>query len=441
MTTNLKLDPHKGMSRLVRPHFSPGLLLQDDDLTQAVNYTRELSRLMFRSLFGCGVICGLTVKETKYDCGKINIVLNEGVALDCKGDPIHVPSEQTIRVDPKCIKENTGELWIVIRGFDKCCAPRTPVCPSDDDEAPAVCTREQDGFEIHVVDKRECVCGCPDAAPAEWNKDCQCANPKSECYADHYAGNCAGCSDCQCEWILLARLDRDAKDLNKWTATHHVRRFVRPVLISDRAVKPKKATVEADPLTVNAVGVPLVLEGDPLPPVELPAPSAAVEAATAAAAAAQAAAALVAANVEADKADVVVRTALERRETAIASARKTAEAAKDAAARAAAAMENAAKKPAAATQPAPPEAAESVDASAAAAQEAKVLVAANAEADKAEVAARTANKHRERAVTNAKKTAKAAKDAAARAAAAIEEMAGNKRAAATQPALPGQTTR
>ena len=59
------VDQVTGSSTLVRPRFSPGLLLRDDDLKVGVDYTRELSRLMFRSLFGCGVICGLKVEASE----------------------------------------------------------------------------------------------------------------------------------------------------------------------------------------------------------------------------------------------------------------------------------------------------------------------------------------------------------------------------------------
>ena len=52
------LSSIKGTSTLVRPKFGPGMLLQADDLDSLTTYTRELNRLMFRSLFGCGVVCG-----------------------------------------------------------------------------------------------------------------------------------------------------------------------------------------------------------------------------------------------------------------------------------------------------------------------------------------------------------------------------------------------
>ena len=71
------------------------MLLQHEDLEQLNVYTRELNRLMFRSLFGCGVVCGLVV-GTDVKCGKVNVTVGSGLALDCQGDPIYVPQPQSI---------------------------------------------------------------------------------------------------------------------------------------------------------------------------------------------------------------------------------------------------------------------------------------------------------------------------------------------------------
>src|SRR5436309_2337502 len=92
--TNVTVSSTTGMSKLVRARFGPGMLLQHEDLEQLNAYTRELSRLMFRSLFGCGVICGLVVK-TNPKCGKVEVSVSAGVALECSGDPVYVPEDRT----------------------------------------------------------------------------------------------------------------------------------------------------------------------------------------------------------------------------------------------------------------------------------------------------------------------------------------------------------
>lgn len=243
MTVNQKyVATATGMSLLTAPKFGPGMLLQDDDLEHLSKYTQELSRLMFRSLFGCGVVCGLVVRAV-VECGKLVITVADGVALDCCGDPVHVPQPQTIPVDPSCDPNFPKCLWVVLCGKRKCCAPRPAMCSNDDEDSTVVCTRERYAFEIRVVRTRPaCVCGCPEPesdydTKALLETECGCVNPKLPCYADHYEGkctcNCADCSGCDCNCILLARLDHTDDQKNPWTADHRVRRFVRPVLIED----------------------------------------------------------------------------------------------------------------------------------------------------------------------------------------------------------------
>src|SRR5689334_19124378 len=178
MTRNSQIVAQKGLSTLVRAKFGPGMLLQHDDLEQLNAYTRELSRLMFRSLFGCGVICGLVVRgEAK--CGRLYVTVSAGVALDCCGDPVYVPQAQSIVVDEHCDPDVPSPLWIVLCGTAKCCAPRASMCAPDEDEAASACTRERDGFEIRVLrDKPACACQCPrETEHGLLDSDCKCANP------------------------------------------------------------------------------------------------------------------------------------------------------------------------------------------------------------------------------------------------------------------------
>ncbi|MET0654284.1 MAG: hypothetical protein ABWY94_01765 [Pseudoxanthomonas sp.] len=288
MNANNKIaDPLRGLSRLVRPHYSPGLLLQDDDLTQAVDYTRELSRVLFRSFFGCGVICGLEVKAYE-ECGKLHVDIAKGIGLDCHGDPVEVPALQTLLVDPTCGPKIPDSFCVVLRRNERCCAPRTAICGDEEEPAP-VCTREREGFEIRIsAECPECGCGCqeqartpappppdpaftpaPAAPPAAARliakkktvparaaaaplvesstvvmqtldngrrHDCRCADPTRDCYVDHYAGKCA-CDCCDSEWIVLAKATRSTENNGEaWRVDHSVRRFIRPVLMADPLV-------------------------------------------------------------------------------------------------------------------------------------------------------------------------------------------------------------
>jgi len=259
--TNTTVNSVKGTSTLVRARFGPGMLLQHEDLDQLNVYTRELSRLMFRSLFGCGVICGLVV-TTETKCGKVYVTVGAGLALDGNGDPIYLPKDQTLPIDENCDPNLSGPLWVVLCGNTKCCAPRTAICSSDDDESPSVCTRERDGYEIRIVRERpRCICGCPEpennAAGRLRDDDCKCVDPELPCYVDHYDGKCGCCSDdssgsdcnCNCECVLLASLKKiEDPAKSGWTVDHRVRRFVRPVLMRDPQVEKEeqaRTTIQA----------------------------------------------------------------------------------------------------------------------------------------------------------------------------------------------------
>jgi hypothetical protein len=199
---------------------------------------------MMRSLFGCGVVCGLCVRVS-FACNKLTVVVEPGVALDCEGDPIHVPKTTTITIDPECDIDSLADpLFVVLRGFEKCCAPRAAVCSSDEDEVASACTREQYWYEIQVRDELpDCVCRCSlpeqddEGSEDASEEPCRCADPDRDCYKDHYGGKCTcacpGCTTCKCEWILLAQLDKTGDTEKPWAAERRVRRFVRPVLMRD----------------------------------------------------------------------------------------------------------------------------------------------------------------------------------------------------------------
>ena len=76
---------------LSRPHYFSGKLLTVDDLNQEQTYVIEKFKRHNRHLHGFGVVSGLKVSTGG---GKIRI--SAGVALDCAGNEIIVPSEQTL---------------------------------------------------------------------------------------------------------------------------------------------------------------------------------------------------------------------------------------------------------------------------------------------------------------------------------------------------------
>jgi hypothetical protein len=287
-TPSVVLKAQKGPSTIQRAKFGPGMLLQSEDLEQLNSSSRDLSRLLFRSLFGCGVVCGLTVSAKTDNCGNTMVSVGAGLALNCIGDPIYVPKNVTFAATDGCDPENPppNPLWVWLCSGSKCCAPRTPSCGCDDGDASPACTREVDWYEIHLGTQRpDCACGCelppsppkdpaqqeppagaevlaganvaaaapaPNAAANPTADPCQCADPKSDCYKDHYLGVCGcKCDDSNC--VVLALLNYDS-DQETWTPDYRVRRFIRPVLVRDPlAVDPAAPVAPAPAAKKKAV--------------------------------------------------------------------------------------------------------------------------------------------------------------------------------------------
>ncbi|MCV9961724.1 hypothetical protein OIU34_07390 [Pararhizobium sp. BT-229] len=215
-----------GLGTLERPLYSPGLLLEDEDLTSAVDYTRRLTQLMFSSLFGCGVICGLRIISAEKQCNGslLKVVVSKGLGLDCFGNPIEVPSDQTVTYDPKC-KDFPPEIWVTACYVERHCAPRELSCAYDGGNERAF-TRHRAGFEIKLYGRRpDCACSCakPEAPPTHDHGDCcssagesaraaSAANPENgdwDCYADHMNGVCSCGRGCNC--IVIGKIDLSAE--------------------------------------------------------------------------------------------------------------------------------------------------------------------------------------------------------------------------------------
>lgn len=289
MNTAKFLTKVEGLATLERPRYSPGLLLEDTDLTAGVDYTREMTRLLFRSLFGCGVICGLDVKATlKCKRTQLHVEVASGLALDGSGNPLQVVKTQQIKYDPDCLPM-PPVVWVVLCYKDKACRPKDVSCSGEGDRAEH--TRSRDGFVIMLYDGRpDCACACTkpelgtpgrrlgrcchddeeDEVPATRRMSARerplapmapmvampatptpaaptpaapiPAEPSSmprpkvpdvcACYEDHNAGKCV--PDCGCSCVVLARIDttptKTGEDDVEVTADERVRRRIRPVL-------------------------------------------------------------------------------------------------------------------------------------------------------------------------------------------------------------------
>jgi hypothetical protein len=236
-----------GSSTLMRARFAEGMLLQSEDMEQLNSYTRELSSLLFKSFFGYGVVCGLVVSlKDKDNCGKQSIMISAGLALDCSGNPVHVPKPISLPIDDDCNSTPPDKLWVTLCGTSKYCSPRTAMCASDDDESVSVCTRVQEMFEIRLVSEPpNCACDCDPLQYPDLTGEnaglCWCDDPLPDCYQKHYDGECGcdgGSCGCDCECVLLAYMERQEDESGStWKIDHRVRRFIRPVLMRDPQVR------------------------------------------------------------------------------------------------------------------------------------------------------------------------------------------------------------
>lgn len=229
---------------LVRPHFSPGLLLEDTDLNAGVSYTRDLTRLMFRSLFGCGVICGLKV-EAKFNCDMWEIKVAPGLALDCMGDPIEVTKDAVLKVPSENNKFPT--VWIAVCYAEWPCRNKDVSC-SDNDRQPEP-TRIRSGYEVKFYkDLPKCACYCATATEPKptghGGGNCGCGEPQQTngqaaqdppkpcaCYQDHYDGKC-DCG-CKCCCVIVAKVAPKVENNAATTepvVTDDMVRFIRPIL-------------------------------------------------------------------------------------------------------------------------------------------------------------------------------------------------------------------
>ena len=81
---------------IVRPRFFAGQLLTEDDLQLLTDYVGHKNRLHNRRLFGAGVVCGLEV--SCHPCGKGQVIVHPGYALDCCGNDLMLACAQALDI-------------------------------------------------------------------------------------------------------------------------------------------------------------------------------------------------------------------------------------------------------------------------------------------------------------------------------------------------------
>src|SRR5262249_5837821 len=118
------------------------------------------------NLFGCGVVCGLTVTGQEATGRCLTVAVDCGLALDCIGDPVQVRQPQSVTIMATCDKTLPSAVWVALRRRQHDCMPRELACPPEAGGQSSAKTRTIDGYEIAVLDHRPAkACGCPEAAP------------------------------------------------------------------------------------------------------------------------------------------------------------------------------------------------------------------------------------------------------------------------------------
>lgn len=213
-----------GQGSLSRPHFASGQLLEDDDLNAGVAYTRNVVRLLLRSLFGAGIVCGLKVDAKRVSDNKgIEVTVDRGVAFDCAGNAIEVQGQQTLTLEG-CDSPYKGIVWVTLYYGECRIRPREVACESGcGKDTQTVPTRLNEGFRIEVLKADKSPAGACRCGEVNGNGD---AVP---CFQAGEPFNC-GCgtgSDCG---VVLAHIEvtNDIEQQPKVNDTVNPRRVIRP---------------------------------------------------------------------------------------------------------------------------------------------------------------------------------------------------------------------
>lgn len=167
MKTNKSKGTHCGFNNLLRTRYFSGMLMTDREFEDEQRYQNDRRKLLNRMLHGWGVVCGLKVRATNPQSS--SVIVEPGMALDCRGNEILVCSEQTIDLstnpcssnevteqDPCAeyvpVEPDNKNLYVVIKYEERGTKPEPVYAPGGScEEKTCEFSRTQEGFCIDVI--------------------------------------------------------------------------------------------------------------------------------------------------------------------------------------------------------------------------------------------------------------------------------------------------
>jgi hypothetical protein len=242
--------------------FSDGMLVTAEDLTAAMRYPLSVIQVLLKAYFGCGIVCGLDLKNPAEaettgavtaaggaadphkpppSDGDRNFVLTveKGVALGCDGYPIEIcgPLKLDLTPDPCRHDKLAKTMLIAARRVTAAEAAARPCgCSSTGGEPAQQCTRMRDHALVQAFYEDQPpaeLCQIPAPPPAKKGPDGKPLPPVAEDRAKGFAGVCAcmaRCDECACcgePWVLLGSVEVSDGGLGKIDRSR--RRLVKPI--------------------------------------------------------------------------------------------------------------------------------------------------------------------------------------------------------------------
>lgn len=214
--------------------FKDGMVITADDLDTAMRYPLGVFQTLVRAYFGCGIVCGLEIrdpgaadyKEVK-DCPRLpapnfTVCIEPGVALGCDGYPIELcaPIKLDLTPDP-CCDPRPEKVCIAIRRRTSDDVPRQD-CGGQGDcgcgqkhsqnghASSCQCTRIRDHVEVKVFNApgpTTGLCALPPETKTSTERDgvAGAAAPehKAQVSLCDCLKGCSGCDACGESWVLI----------------------------------------------------------------------------------------------------------------------------------------------------------------------------------------------------------------------------------------------